>query len=212
MRVTPDDLDFHRIHEHYKNCLSTSKKLRSFMKKGDAKNYVRLAIGIADLSGNYSASEHNLGPKILAETSNESVFSLAEQLNACQSALRIPELIYQAAIRYLKISVGSEMAMMLQPDQFWVANTRSVWAHFLVEYNFDYRAAKDVLLAYRETQTPEMNYSMWKKIYSDMRSNLSTLGKLGDEASMRAGLKTDGMIQYLWYDAIANELYDRFHK
>jgi hypothetical protein len=210
-KETLDHINFFEVHEHYENRISTSKKLQHLLKKADVKNYVKLSLGMSDASGNYSAAEHNLGPQILASTSDASIFDLAKKLNASQSPLEILELIYRSAIRYLKVSVGSEMAMMLRPQHFWVANTRSIWAYFWIEYKFNRADANLAVSAYREDKPPDMDYRLWKQIYTKMPQNLLTLGELGTEAAQRRGLKEKIVVPYLWCDAVASALYAQMH-
>jgi hypothetical protein len=207
-----DLIDIETVCDHYEMRFATSKKLKNLLSKGDANGYAKLALGISENTGNYSASEHKLGPRVLSEATPQKVFDLAMQLNECAAPNGMLETIYKAELRYLKISVGSEMAMMLQPQKFWVANVRSVWAHLLVKHKFNYSRANEELRLYKdENRTSEMDYQIWRGIYSSMRGDLVRLGELGNKKAQNKG-KTPGKIPFLWYDAIANELYAQQHE
>jgi hypothetical protein len=198
------------VREHYLRRIAVGKELRRLLKSGSVNPYVQLALGIAASEGNYSASEHNLGPRILSERPPQSVFGLAAELAACHTATAaMLDTIYSAAIPWLKVSVGSEMAMMLKPATFWVANTRTVWAHLLLKYDFDYNIANEALDLYRiGDQNSKMVYQIWKGIYLEMASSVVALTALGnseaEQQSVTAGTKPN-----LWFDAIANALYEQ---
>jgi hypothetical protein len=96
------------------------------------------AFGITDAAGNFSAAEHRLGPQILHSRPARAVWELGMRLTACTEPAQVVDTIYAAQIPNLKISVGSEIGMMVRPESFWVANTRSIWAHLLVKHNCAY--------------------------------------------------------------------------
>jgi hypothetical protein len=205
-------INIEMVCDHYAMRLATSQKLRNLFKKGDVNGYAKLALGVSENTGNYSAAEHKLGPRVLSNTTNQAVFDLATKLNHCTTPSGILDAIYKAKLPYLKISVGSEMAMMLQPQKFWVANVRSVWAHLLVKHKFSYARANEELHLYRdENRNSEMDYQIWKGIYSNMEGDLARLGELGNKEAKNKG-KSPGETPFLWYDAIANELYAQEHE
>ncbi|MGO9572511.1 MAG: hypothetical protein ACLP5H_33765 [Desulfomonilaceae bacterium] len=147
------------------------------LKTRDVSAYVWLALGMSDPNGNYSAWEHGLGERILQESSAEGVFWLAEQLAACNNPSEMLGIVYRANVPYLKVSVGSEMAMMLRPFHFWVANARSVWAHLLVKHDFNLSIANEALGYYRvHDRDSEMDYATWRGIYADMEKYFRLLG------------------------------------
>ena len=72
-------------------------------------------------------------------------------------------MIYERSISYLKISVGSEIAMMLKPDIHWVGNKRTIWSHLLVKHGMNQRPANQELrLYYARDDDSEMDYSLWQ--------------------------------------------------
>ncbi|MBF4988341.1 hypothetical protein [Methylophilus sp. 14] len=197
------------VRKHYLQRIAVGKELRRLLNAGSIDTYVLLALGITAPEGNYSAWEHNLGSRILSQRTPEPVFSLAAELASCNTATGMLDTIYAAAIPWLKVSVGSEMAMMLKPSTFWVANTRTVWAHLLLKYDFDYAVADEALRLYRvDDQDSKMAYQIWKAIYHEMGSSVVALTALGsseaEQQSVTAGKKPN-----LWFDAIANALYEQ---
>jgi hypothetical protein len=201
-------LDMSSVHSHYRARLKVGKQLRKLLKERSKEAYVKLALGITDPKGNYSASDHDLGSKILAYSSVATVFNLALGLNDTTKSEQMLRLIYSSNISNLKISVGSEMAMLLRPKKFWVANTRSIWAHLLVKHDFNIDDADFELSAYREgDSTSEMEYAKWRDIYSHMEPNLRLLGDLGDKEANKQGVEP-GEIRFAWFDALANEIYE----
>jgi hypothetical protein len=126
----------------------------------------------------------------------------------CADPKQVVDTIYAARIPYLKIGVGSEIAMMVRPEAFWVANTRSIWAHLVLKHGFSYGRANEELRLYRDPErTSEMDYRLWKAIYLVMAPDLIRLGELGDSEAERQGV-APGKKRNIWYDAIANELYE----
>jgi len=152
-----DQLDMYRVREHYDRRFECHQRLSALLKKGKPIDYLDLALGISEPHGNYSASEHGLGPQILGTKRPEriaSIMALAQSLVAETDPRKMITTIYQAGIKYLKVSVGSEMAMMLKPDVFWVANVRTVWTHLLLKHHFDLNHANEELKLYRSQELP----------------------------------------------------------
>lgn len=175
----------------------------------DTAAYVPLALGITNNAGNYSAAEHGLGKRIIASNTPTAVFGLAEALFRCSSSRKIPKLIYDQNLKYLKISVGSEMSMMLKPNKFWVANVRTIWAHLLIQTGDDYQRANDALSVYRtsaDETNSEMEYSKWSEIHALLETSLKHLYTLGVKEAERQKV-LPGEYLYLWADTIANALY-----
>jgi hypothetical protein len=171
---------------------------------------VRLALGMTNAHGNYSANEHGLGPRILNENRKpiERVFNLGLELFSCQSVDEVPKFIYSADISSLKIGVGTEMALMLRPNKFWVCNVRSVWAYLLIKHDWDRDKADEERSLYRSGDpSSEMSYDIWKEIYRIMGPCLDKLIIKGNRYANEEGIKP-GKLKYLWADAIANALYE----
>lgn len=197
------------IKEHYLVRELTHKELVNLFRTKQIDKYARLAIGVAKSTGNYSAYEHGLGPDILAENTVDRLFNLAEELFACKSANHIPNIIYKFKLPYLKISVGSEMAMMLRPNDFWVGNVRTIWSHLLIKHHRDYSRANEELELYKDSdRTSEMDYQIWRDIYLSLQPSLDELINMGNEKAAQSNIKP-GSLKYMWADAIASALYDK---
>ena len=203
-----DELDLTSVRGHYNRRVNASEKLIFLLSSGSTKAYVNLALGIDDAYGNYSAADHNLGPKILGGRSEESVFKLASTLATAKSDKDVQRMIYEANIPYLKIGVGSEMAMLLRPELHWVANTRSIWSHLLVKHRSLAKANEELTLYRSGSQESEMAYKVWCAAHTEMKSDFSKLATAGDLAASKQGVEP-GPIEYIWADAIASALYDK---
>ena len=186
------------IHEHMVELLTTDS----------ADEFARLALAISNRRANYSAYEHGLGKRVLAQPSRaRSVFRLAVDLFKCTKASEVPAIIKRHSIPYLKISVGSEIAMLLRPDDFWVANVRTVWAYLLVKHAYDFGLANEELELYRDGErSSEMNYEVWWELHRLLETSQIHLHDLGVREAQRQGSGVGGM-RFLWADAIANEVY-----
>lgn len=202
------ELDYSRVIKSYNQRIVISKRLQSLLNKNKVADYVNLALGINDPFGNFSAAEHSLGPRILSGRSISSVFQLAIKLAEVQNESELRNLIYNENIPYLKISVGTEMAMLLQPAVHWVANTRSIWSHLLVKHG-SINTANEALYLYRQgSQESEMAYKIWCAVHAAMEPDLRKLAVAGTKAANDQGIEP-GTIEYIWADAIANALYER---
>ena len=185
----------------------THKILLSAFADRQVKRYLELALGITDPAGNYSADEHKLGPRILDMNRQQSIFELARSLYECPSPHDIPTVIYSHKLSHLKISVGSEMAMMLRPNDFWVANVRTVWAHLLIKHGDNYGLANEELQLYRNGErSSEMNYKIWAEIYPLLEVSLVRLHDLGVKEAKEQEVEP-GSLRFLWADAIATHLF-----
>lgn len=200
------------IRDHYLKREETHNTLLRAFTAGEVEEYLELALGISDPSGNYSAAEHQLGWRILEGNRAESIFELAKSLFACTSSRDIPEIIRGHNLNYLKISVGSEMALMLRPELFWVANVRTVWAHLLIKHADNYELANAELQLYRDRdRTSEMDYQIWSDIYHQLEVSLVRLHDLGVEEARKHGVEP-GQLKFLWADAVADALYHHGHE
>jgi hypothetical protein len=113
-------LDMGSVWELYHQRENAHKRLRQLFEAGEVHDFVQLALGISDRAGNYSAAEDRMGPKILAAATERAVFNLAQAIERCPTVNDLPGVIYAAEIDTLKISIGSEIAMMLKPSRYWV--------------------------------------------------------------------------------------------
>ena len=202
------DLNFRDVLDQYNVRVAMSTRLISHLNSDRKQEYIGLALGMDDMHGNYSARDHDLGPKILAGRSPDTVFAFAKQLQSVKDSLDLQHLIYKANIPYLNISVGTEIALMLQPSVHWVANSRSIWSHLLVKHR-SISKAKEELKLYRDGfDNGEMAYRLWCAIHTDMHANVCLLSDLGTAAALDQGVEP-GEDDYLWADAVSNALYER---
>ncbi|MCS3804695.1 hypothetical protein HNO92_001405 [Chromobacterium alkanivorans] len=203
------DLNFETVCDHYNRRVETSSKLRSLLAANMVENYVGLALGIDDLYGNYSAWDHKLGPRILEARSDVAVFKLAVKLSKIQSEKEMLDCIYAENIPYLKVSVGSEIATLLQPSVHWVANSRSIWAYLLMKHASIDAANEELHLYQTGGYESEMQYKIWCDIHQRMHINLQKLGDWGnEEAVVQSHATSEEKYFFIWADAIANALYE----
>jgi len=202
MTATIAKLNMTTVREHYLCRKRVHRELRHFIDAGEVHNFVHLALGITDDAGNYSAAEHRLGPRILSESTEDEVFDLARDIDACPNTHHLPELIYQHRLPYLRISVGSEIAMMLNPSDYWVGNVRTIWAHLVQKHNGNARHANQELSLYRDGERDsEMDYKIWRDLYIALEHNLLETGRIASEAAEDQGV-TPGVLRFLWPDAV----------
>ena len=203
------DIDMHDVKKHYVHRKNVSQKLRRLLKNRKKKKYAELAVGITDPLGNYSAHEHQLGPSILANSSISSVFALATRMASEElKVTHLPKIVYGANLPYLKISVGSEMASLLQPNRFWVGNVRTIWAHLVMKHEGDWKKANEELKLYRtDDASSEMHYPIWRDIYLSMAPSLEDIKSISDSWAEEQEIKP-GKLKYIWIDAVCNALYE----
>jgi hypothetical protein len=203
-------LDMQAVREHYDNRERTHTRLRQLLDGEQVHDFVQLALGIVDPAGNYSAAEHGLGPLILHQSSDAAVFALARDIETCPTPHHLPTVIYRHGIRNLKISVGTEIAMMLRPNVHWVGNVRTIWSHLLMRQNGDRRRANDALTTYRDGERDSaMDYEVWRDVYLRLEPDIARLGELSTNAAAAQGVAS-GNLRFLWADAVANSQYERF--
>jgi hypothetical protein len=206
-----EQLDFELVRERYDTRLNVHQLIRRDFDSRVIDNYVLLALGITEMHGNFSAHEHGLGPEVLRgnpeATIYRRVFDLATELNGC-TVTHVPRIIYSKDISYLKISVGSEMGMMLRPNVIWVGNVRTYWVHFLIENDWDVDAANVVLESYEnDERNAEMDYRVWRELYVAAGRSLQILGDAGSIEARNQDVEP-GEQKFLWADAITTSLYE----
>ena len=203
------ELDMVKVREHYLHRKDVSRNLRKLMEKGKEKEYVELAVGVTEAAGNYSAFEHQLGPIILTNNSVSSIFRLAQKLGSEEIKVNhVPRTIYRANLPYLKISVGSEMATMLQPNRIWVGNVRTIWSHLVIKHKGNWERANEELELYKiDDASSEMNYQIWRDIYLSLQQSFDVIQEIANLWAQEQGV-TPGSIKYLWVDAVCSELFD----
>jgi hypothetical protein len=207
--ATINALDMNQVREHYLNRERTHEELRCLFDAEEVQAFARLALGINNPAGNYSAAEHGLGPRILLENSEQDIFDLAIAIEECPNIQHLPQVIHQQDLQYLGISIGSEIAMMLNPDRYWVGNVRTIWAHLLLRHD-SCKTANDGLQLYRDKdRTSEMDYQIWRDLYLRLEDDILRLGRAAVAAAEVNGVQP-GERRFMWPDAVASHLYDRF--
>lgn len=204
------ELDWEAVRDHYNLRFETHEDLRLRHKRSQFDDFARLALGIEDAAGNYSAAEHGLGPKILAENDDaeEAVHRLASALLDAPRATAVPGAIKAARIRYLSIGVGSELSCMMAPERFWVSNARTIWTHLVFKHDEDYRKANEELKLYREADaTSEMAYQIWAAIHREVGPAMVRLAERTAPMARAEGIEP-GPLPYLWSDSVAAFLYN----
>ncbi len=205
-------INYREVYDHYYERYKIHQRLINTFQKSEVSEYVELALGISEGGGNYSASEHGLGPQILQQSPPQRIFELAQKLFICKGPLEIPDVIYNANIPYLKISVGSEMATLLRPDSFWITNVRTIWAYFVLKHNNSIDIANDQLFYYRTREMPsEMEYQLWKEIHPLVGPSMEKLAHMGSKLAKERNIES-GNLKYLWADAIADTAYNEYSK
>jgi hypothetical protein len=86
-------LDLREIRRQYDDRLEMHNALRFEFDHGNVEAYVHLAIGLHDPTANYSAAEHGLGPRILANSSPRRIFDFANELFQVSNPKEIPDVI-----------------------------------------------------------------------------------------------------------------------
>lgn len=201
-----DAIDYKAVVSLYNTRHRVHQELLSLFKRGSVDEYVQLALGIKQPDGNYSASDHGLGPRILEQSPPIRVFGLAEKLFRCPRPDDAPRIIYGERIPYLKISVGSEMGGLLKPDVLWVTNVRTIWAHLVMKHN-DVSLANEELTSYRTGDMPsEMEYPLWRDVHPSVGQSMRQLASLASEIASRQSCEP-GSLPFLWADAVADKAY-----
>jgi hypothetical protein len=208
-----DTVDWQTVRDHYDERIASHERLVQLHDDHLVEPFFRLAMGIENNNGNYSAAEHGIGPRVASENSNayQRVFDLAAQLRAVTQGRDVPALVRAAGIRYLAVGVGSELSCMVNPDVCWVANTRTIWTHLVVKHAGNIGRADEELRLYRNGDTSsEMAYRIWAQIHRELDKPMSSIAKMGADLADQEGLEP-GPSKYIWADAIANYLYAEHH-
>lgn len=206
-------LNWPSVRRHYDDRFKKSKNLREYFVAKDTAAFVDLALGMnGKPAGNYSAAEHNLGPRILGSNPNASkrVYDLAGIFMSLEDAASVPDLVWQAQLKYLQIGVGSEVSCMVNPDVCWVCNTRTIWMHLASKQSPG--AAEEALELFRAGDADsQMAYTSWADAFhAELRESLLNIADESRTLASKAGI-TSGKISYLWADAIASAVYDEYH-
>ncbi|WP_157357785.1 hypothetical protein [Mesorhizobium metallidurans] len=209
-----DRVTWNEVIEHYSDRLEIHHNLERLFVSGSVDRFVRLALGISDKNGNYSAHEHGLGPRVLSSNPKaiERVFRIIGQFRALSDGKMVPDLVQGAQLSYFKIGVGSEASCMINPRHCWVTNTRSLWTFLLDKHDGNFSKANEELKLYRDNDDrSEMHYKIWKTLHLPLKNFLSNLCDRSEDAAKQNGVSR-GEIRYLWADCVANWLYAAHHE
>lgn len=213
MPVSLASLDFAVVREHYLLRERTHQRLRRLFDDGSIHEYVQLALGISDSAGNYSAAEHRgMAGKILVDSSEERIFELAGAINVCPSPHHFPKLIYAQGVPNVKISIGSEIGTMLNPNKFWIGNKRTIWTYLLMKQKWnESRANTELAMYHGHERDSQMSYELWSYIYLAMEERMIELGELASAEAQAQGVPP-GILRFLWPDAVCTCLFDEIAK
>jgi hypothetical protein len=206
-------LDWREVRRHYDDREDIHRQLLKLHARDRQKEFVDLALGISDKAGNYSASDHTLGPQIRRDNrdADQRVFELAGLLMHLPDGIGAPILIDQAGLKRLKIGVGSEMSCMVNPKVCWVANTRTIWTHLVFKHHGNIRKANEELALYRdENESSEMAYRRWTALHGAVVATLKIVAIDGAQKAEEQKIRPGG-IPFLWADAICSSLYAHHH-
>lgn len=206
------ELDWAEIKAHYRNRVKETKNLRDLFEAKNVSEFADLALGMTAPTGNYSASEHGLGPKILESNPNAKgrIYSLASKFIPLKDASTIPKLIREENLKYLRIGVGSELSCMMNPTVCWVCNKRTIWLYLAQTQGL--RKANEALLLFNEHDDDSpMAYESWQDAYHpELGPELKRVAEEGAKAATSHGV-VPGDVPYLWADAIASNAFDFYH-
>ncbi|WP_163372661.1 hypothetical protein [Endozoicomonas acroporae] len=201
------DLDLAR--KDYDRRKNVSDALNNFFNRSKAKEYAELAVGYTDNYGNFSASQHGLSEYILSNNKPQAIFNFAKNVSQDGvSTSDLPALIWEAGMPYVKISVGSEIACLLRPDHFWIGNVRTIWSHLVIKHKGDWERANEEYVLYRfDDIDSEMNYKIWREIYTCMGPSLDTIHDISLHWAKEQNVEP-GEDKYLWTDVVCSYLYE----
>lgn len=208
-----DDVEWDAVRRHYDERVVVHQRLLRLAEGKLVKPFFRLALGIDDPAGNYSAAEWSIGPKVAASNARpeERIFELAGKFRALASGRTVPALVRQADLRHVAIGVGSELSCMVNPRACWVANTRTIWTHLVWEHKGSIATVDEALALYRDGETEgAMAYKIWETIHGLLENSMRRIAAEGAERARQARVEP-GAIEYLWADAVANYLYAAHH-
>jgi hypothetical protein len=206
-----NNVNFASVREHYDDRMALSHTLGKYQRQGDVNRYAHLAVGATDPQGNHSASEHGLSGAILTYVTNQQIFDLGTALLQATNG-NILGTIFNADIKNVKASVGTEMGMMLRPNQLYCTNARSVFGARSVQNGIE--NALDIINTYKELgktgEGPEDQRGIWAPFHEEVGPNLVSLVNLANPRSLEQGIAPGDNV-YLWADSISNELYNEFY-
>ncbi len=206
-------LNWEKVRAHYDEREQTHHRLLDLHQQQRLSAFVDLLLGISNPSGNYSAAEYGIGPKVLAENLNveKRLLTIANQFLAITNAHEVPPIIRSAGLKYFQIGVGSEASCLLNPKHCWVANVRTIWTHLVQKHDDSFEKADEELQLYRESAVEsEMSYQMWRTLHAELAGTITRTAEQGAKLAIECGIQP-GLTRYLWADAMASQLYDDRH-
>ena len=209
-----NSLNWLSVRKQYELRQKASAELLRLHAQRKLPQFIELLLGISDSAGNYSASEHGLGPKIIGENLNaeDRLYAISTDFLRVKSAHDVPPMIRRAGLRYFQIGVGSEASCMLNPQICWVANVRTIWTHLVIKHADNFQNADEELQLYRDSDvTSEMAYEMWQAIHGELAGTITRIAEEGSRLAKLANVKP-GSVKYIWADAIANQLYADYYE
>lgn len=207
------DVNWHEVKYRYTQRKMTHEMLGELYRAKAVRQFSELLLGISEATGNYSARERRLGPRILSSNTrgHERFFELATDFYSLTDARSVPSLIRAAQLTYLSIGVGSEASCMLNPEVCWVANTRTIFSHFVMKHNGGFDVAKEEVRAYRNTDDEsESAYRKWEAMHHTLFESMTAIASDGARYAQKVFVKP-GNLKFLWADAISNWLYDNYY-
>ena len=205
-------LDWPSIRAHYDRRVVVHQRLAELHRTGPSSAFAQLLVGVSDPIGNYSASQHSLGPRILTMNprASERLHSLATSFLAATTAHTVPQMIRGADIAYFKVGVGSEASCMMNPTVCWVSNVRTIWTHLLIKHADRIDKANEELSYYRDGEADgAMIFRMWATIHREMDTAMTRIAERAVDLCRRGGT-IPGPIKYLWADAVADALFTAY--
>ncbi len=205
------ELDWAEIKAHYRNRVKEAKNLRDLFDAKNVSGFSDLALGMTTPTGNYSASEHGLGPKILESNPNAKgrIYSLAGKFIPLKDASTVPQLIREENLKYLRIGVGSELSCMMNPTVCWVCNKRTIWLYLAQTQGLC--KANEALQLFNEHDDSPMAYESWQDAYHpELGPELKRVSEEGAKVATSRGA-VPGDVPFLWADAIASNAFDFYH-
>ena len=207
------DLDWNAIQNNYDQRVDVHYDLMRLYEAEKIIEFADLALGISKPAGNYSADRYKSGPEILAvnkyKGGAQAVYNLAGQfISIMDAADEVPALIKNAKLKYLAISVGSEIACMMNPETCWVCNARTVFAYIGLDQGLAQAVKAHDLFADRSPGS-EADYSLWEAYYPFVGNTLLDMAAESAGLARKEGVMP-GDVPFLWADAIASEAYERY--
>ena len=206
------ELDWAEINAHYRSRVKETKNLRDLYEAKKVSGFAELALGMTTPSGNYSAAEHGLGPKIFESNPNPKgrIYTLAGKFILLKNASTVPKLIREENLKYLRIGVGSELSCMMNPTICWVCNKRTIWL-YLVQTQGLGKANEALQLFNEHDDDSPMAYESWQDAYHpELGPELKRVAEEGAKVAASRGV-VPGDVPYLWADAIASNAFDFYH-